>query len=111
MILAAWWVYPVMRMHYQEQQNLATLQAEFASVKSHNDKLRKDVKRLNTPAGIEQIARETLGLVGKDESAYVVLQPKKNAAASSPPTAKAKDATTSSDPLRGLLDALFGSGK
>ena len=111
LVLAAWWVYPVMQMHYHEQQQLASLQAEYASAKSRNAMLRKDVRRLKTPAGIEQIARETLGLVHPGEKAYVVIAPKAGAPTSTPSPAHARGATTYSDPVRSLLDALFGSGK
>ena len=111
LVLAAWWIYPVMRMHYIEQRNLATLQAQFASVQARNETLREQVRRLKTPAGIEQAARESLGLVRQGESAYVVVQegaktPTATATESlaSPPSS----APAAGDPVTVLLDGLFG---
>jgi cell division protein FtsB len=110
--LAAWWIYPVMRMHYVEQRNLSTLQAQYASVKSRNEALRKQVQRLKTPAGIEEAARESLGLVRQGESAYVVIpengrKPATSTAAASL-TALPSEAEGPSDPVTILLDGVFG---
>jgi len=101
-----------MRTHYLEQRNLASLQAEYASVRSRNDALRKQVERLKTPAGIEEAARESLGLVLKGESAYVVIDPGAGKPGTSTTSASlalpASVTPTSSDPLTTLLDGIFG---
>ena len=112
LVLAAWWIYPVMRMHYIEQRNLTNLKAQYASVKNRNEALRKQVQRLKTPAGIEEAARESLGLVRQGESAYVVIPehgrkpPTSTAAASL--TALPDEAQAPSDPVTILLDGVFG---
>jgi hypothetical protein len=105
-------MYPVMRMHYVEQRNLSSLKAEYASVRSRNDALRKQVQRLKTPAGIEEVARESLGLVRQGESAYVVIEegtrPPATSTASTSLTLPALGAHVQSDPLTVLLDGVFG---
>ncbi len=110
-VLAAWWVYPVLKMHYVEQRQLASLTAEYTAVKTRNVTLRKEVKSLQTPQGIEAAARETLGLVHQGENAYVVLQsgPRKPAATND--LAPAVASTVTSDPVTTLLDAVFGVGR
>jgi cell division protein FtsB len=111
-VLAAWWLYPVVRMHYVEQRQLASLTAEYRAVKSRNAVLRNQVKRLQTPQGIEAAARETLGLVRKGENAYVVMQPglpKGKAGADEAPAPVRSVVAT--DPLTQLLDVLFGVGR
>jgi hypothetical protein len=111
-VLAAWWLYPVMRMHYVEQRQLASLTAEYQAVKSRNAVLRTQVKRLQTPQGIEAAARETLGLVRRGENAYVVMQPGQGK-----PKPKTEEApapvrsVVATDPLTVLLDAVFGVGR
>ena len=111
LVLAAWWIYPVMRMHYLEQRNLSSLQAEYASVQARNQALREQVKKLKTPAGIEQAARESLGLVRQGESAYVVIDDgSKSPTAATSASMALPPATTqaASDPITVLLDGIFG---
>ncbi len=108
-VLAAWWVYPVLKMHYTEQRQLASLTAQYKAVTSRNATLRKEVEQLKTPQGIESAARETLGLVHQGENAYVVMQQgaKKKSAPSAASLASVAP-TAPSDPLTALFDALFG---
>jgi hypothetical protein len=111
LVLAAWWIYPVMRMHYVEQRNLSSLQAEYDSVQARNQALRQQVKQLKTPAGIEQAARESLGLVRQGESAYVVIDGETRtptATASASLTLPSASVPTAKDPITVLLDGIFG---
>lgn len=71
-VLAAWTVYPVLRIQYQHERELQTLQAELDGLKRRNETLREQVDRLKTPEGVEQAARESLGMVKPGEQAYVV---------------------------------------
>lgn len=71
-VLAAWTVYPVLRIQYQHERELQTLQAELDGLKTRNETLREQVDRLKTPEGVEQAARESLGMVKPGEQAYVV---------------------------------------
>lgn len=71
-IVAAWSIYPVFRLQYEHQREVRTLEAELESLKERNGELREEVDTLKTPEGVEQIARETLGLVKPGEEAYVV---------------------------------------
>ncbi|MHB1135391.1 MAG: FtsB family cell division protein [Coriobacteriia bacterium] len=71
-VLAAWMIYPVLRIQYQHERELQTLQGELDGLKSRNEELREQVDGLKTPEGVERIARESLGLVKPGEQAYVV---------------------------------------
>jgi hypothetical protein len=110
-VLAAWWMYPVMRMHYVEQRNLDSLTAEYASIRAKNAALAGQVQRLKTRAGIEEAARESLGLVAKGESAYVVIDEGKGgkpATTTASGASSTRGAPTAADPVTTLLDAVFG---
>jgi predicted RNase H-like nuclease (RuvC/YqgF family) len=65
-------VYPVLRLQYQQEREVQSLEAELESVKSRNETLRSQVDELKTPEGIERLARDGLGLVKPGEQAYVV---------------------------------------
>ena len=104
--LAAWWIYPVMRMHYIEQRNLQSLVRQYTEVQARNHALREQVRKLKTPAGIEQAARESLGLVRQGESAYVVIDGAKTATPTS--SAASVAGSAAEDPITVLLDGVFG---
>ncbi len=65
-------VYPVLRIQYQHERELQTLQSELDGLQSRNEDLREQVDELKTPEGVEQLARESLGMVKPGEQAYVV---------------------------------------
>jgi cell division protein FtsB len=104
LVLLAAWMYPVVRMHYQESRKLASLKAEYQSVATRNKTLKAEVEGLKTPAGIERAARESLGLVHQGENAYVVMEPKK----ATTRTAETRRAASDDGGLGKLLDYLFG---
>ncbi len=65
-------IYPVLRIQYQHERELQTLQGELDGLKSRNEELREQVEGLKTPEGVERLARESLGMVKPGEQAYVV---------------------------------------
>jgi len=71
-IVAAWTVYPVLRIQYQQQREVQSLEAELTSLEDRNAELRQQVDELKTPEGVERVARESLGMVKPGEQAYVV---------------------------------------
>lgn len=71
-IAAVWTLYPVLRLQYQQQREVASLEAELAGVKERNVELAEQIDRLKTPEGVEEVARQNLGLVKDGEQAYVV---------------------------------------
>lgn len=104
MVLAAWSVYPVLRMQYQQQREVESLELELESLKSRNDELREEVDELKTPAGVEELARATLGLVKSGEQAYVVTG---GTIGESTPTVEPE--TAAEVPIwQQALDSLFG---
>ena len=105
-VLAAWTVYPVFRLQYEHQRQVDSLESELEGLKSRNDDLRVEVDQLKTPEGVEEVARDTLGLVKPGEQAYVVTGGVASEAVESTITSPAGTAET---PLwQRALDALFG---
>jgi len=104
LVLAAWMVYPVLRIQYLHERELQTLQSELDGLKSRNEDLREQVDELKTPEGVEQLARESLGMVKPGEQAYVVTG---GALAESSATVLAQDVADAPFWQR-ALDALFG---
>lgn len=111
-IIAAWSFYPVARMQYREEREKQRLEAELSSLKERNSKLRAEVDRLKTPEGVEEVARESLGLVKEGENLYVVLDGEQTDATT---TAAPDTAPTTAD-ITGMqasswqrvLDMVFG---
>ncbi|MHB9003024.1 MAG: FtsB family cell division protein [Coriobacteriia bacterium] len=107
-IFAAWSFYPVARVQYGEQRQKARLEAELQSLKERNSNLRREVDHLKTPEGVEQVARESLGLVKEGENVYVVLDGDETGTAPvlDPDTASA--AVPPESAWLKVLDAIFG---
>lgn len=108
--VAVWSYYPVAKVQYREQREKARLEAELEGLKQRNQKLRAQVDRLKTPEGVEQVARESLGLVKQGENLYVVMDGEEATPTLDPDTAT--KATATRDGLwPQVLDALFGVGE
>ncbi len=104
LVLAGWTIYPVLRLQYQHEREVQTLQAELTGLKTRNAGLRQQVEELKTPEGVEAIARETLGLVKPGEQAYVV-----TGGAASETSGSVLPVEMDARPLwQKALDALFG---
>lgn len=101
-VVAAWTIYPVFRLQYEHQREVRTLEAELVSLKTRNGELREEVDQLKTPEGVEQLARETLGLVKPGEQAYVVT------GGSIGETTATPEPETERRVWQGVLDTLFG---
>lgn len=107
MVLAAWSLYPVARVQYRESRERSRLEAELEGLQTRNDDLRDQVDRLKTPEGVEDVARQTLGMVKEGENAYVVMNPDDESLADRP--AQIADTGAPEDTLwRDLLDMVFG---
>lgn len=73
LVAAIWFFYPVARLHYQTLREKEILAAELDYVQQRNAAIREEVDQLNTPEGVERIARENLGLAKEGENVYVVV--------------------------------------
>lgn len=103
---AAWVFYPALRIQYREQKQRAQLSAELTDLQARNARLSDQVAALKTPEGVEDMARETLGMVREGERAYVVVE---DTATAEPPTAAPDRVTTPTETVwTQVLDALFG---
>jgi cell division protein FtsB len=104
--VAIWSFYPVARIQYQESREKMRLEAELSALKERNAELRTQVDRLKTPAGVEEIARESLGMVKDGEHVYVVT----NLLEETTGTAAACTSIAEPPPTfsQSLLDSIFG---
>jgi cell division protein FtsL len=71
--------YTPLKIQYQETREQARLEAELASLQERNESLSAQVERLKTPEGVEEVARESLGMVKPGENLYVVIDPAEEA--------------------------------
>jgi len=107
LFLLGWALYTPLKLQYQESREQARLQAELDSLKQRNENLSAQVERLKTPEGVEEVARESLGMVKEGENVYVVIDPSEEASAST------LARTGEEDPVHDsiwddLLDLVFG---
>jgi cell division protein FtsL len=101
-----WALYSPLKIQYQETREQARLEAELASLQERNEGLSAQVERLKTPEGVEEVARESLGMVKPGENLYVVIDPAEEAT-----TAVAgvpEEATVQDSLWNDLLDLVFG---
>lgn len=107
-VIAAWSFYPVARLQYSEEREQARLEAELDGLKERNADLREQVDRLKTPEGVEEIARENLGMVKEGENLVVVVDGTETDAA--PVTEPDIDTIPEPEPSlwQRVLDAVFG---
>jgi cell division protein FtsL len=110
--LFVWAYYPVAAVQYRESRQVAELSAELSTLQARNARLRKQVDRLKTPAGVEDYARSQLGMAKKGENVVVVVDGKKRSAASTEPVAPRIDSdeitATVGGPWTAFLDLVFG---
>lgn len=105
-LLAGWAFYSPLKVHYQESREQARLEAELAGLQEQNETLNAQVERLKTPEGVEELARESLGMVKEGENLYVVLDPDADTTST---VAGVTDAPTMPGSLwNDLLDLVFG---
>ena len=106
----AWTYYPVARVQYQEMRQEAELEAELARLEVRNERLQREVDRLQTPEGIEDTARTSLGLIKTGEHAVVVGQDSSEATLQAPPDVSDQQlaAHAPAGSWTAFLDAFFG---
>lgn len=107
-VVSAWSFYPVARLQYSEEREQARLEAELDGLKDRNAELRDQVDRLKTPEGVEEIARENLGMVKEGENLVVVVD--STEAPSEPVTEPRTDCIPEPEPSlwQQVLDTVFG---
>ena len=91
-------------MQYEHQREVRTLEQELGNLKERNGELREEVDELKTPEGVEQLARDTLGLVKPGEQAYVVT----GGTIGETSATVEPDAEGEVPVWQGILDTLFG---
>lgn len=107
-----WTYYPVAAVQYREAREATRLAYELETIQARNDRLRTQVERLKTPAGVEDYARTQLGLVKKGENVMVVVNDEAGAEASQAAQAPAIDSAERTrepvGPWTAFLDLVFG---
>jgi len=110
--LTLWGFYPVARVQYREERDYAQLRAEYASIQARNVRLGKEVATLQTASGIEDRARDRLGLVKRGEHSIIVLdksRPATQTADWEPPKVDVEEPVEApSGPWTPVLDFVFG---
>jgi cell division protein FtsB len=106
---SVWSFYPVARVQYREERQKAKLEAEYTALKERNARLSKAVARLRTPEGVEDVARENLGLVKQGEHAVVVVDPNADTTTAAGPVIDSEpEVSAPRGPWTAALDAFFG---
>lgn len=112
MALFVWAYYPVAAVQYRENRARAELASELEALQARNTRLRDEVDRLKTPAGVEDYARSQLGMVKKGENVVVVLdgdEAREASAAAAAPTVDSDETPASTaGPWTAFLDLVFG---
>lgn len=100
-----WTMWPALKLEYQTSRNFAGLQQQYQDLKTRNASMEAQVAQLKTPQGVEQAARENLGLVKAGEHAYVVMQ---SGASTATPSVAASTTTDPRPAWQVVLDFVFG---
>lgn len=95
-------------MHYREQRQKTSLQAELDALKERNSGLREQVARLKTPEGVEEVARESLGMVKQGENLYVVLDGDETGTVAAAGPQNPRASTPEPASWQKVLDLVFG---
>lgn len=108
-VLAIWVLYPAFQLQYQQERQKATLEQELAGLRERNETLLAQVERLKTPEGVEEAAREGLGLAKAGEQVYIVTEGEATRAAEPDVTQQARSVTVPEAALlTKALDFIFG---
>lgn len=102
--LLAWVLYPALRLQYVTSRRVAGLEMQYDTLRKRNASLRAEVAQLKEPEGIEQAARQSLGLAKAGEHVYVVM-PSVASTAQAEAGPSPKDERTA---VQIVLDAVFG---
>lgn len=109
LVVAGWALYPAFRLQYEQERQRQTLEAELAGLQERNETLLAQVERLKTPEGVEEAARENLGLVRAGEQVYVVTEGEATRSADPDVTEQTKTVTApEASYLTKVLDFVFG---
>ena len=98
-------VFPT-RTYLAQRRGLQAAEARVKILSAHNEEMAAQVRKLNTDAEIERLAREQYSLVRPGEEAYAILPPPKAAVAPAPGPASAPPAEPPKKKKKG--HGLFG---
>lgn len=106
--------YPVAKVQYRETREKIRLQSELDAIRARNHRLQTTVDRLKTPEGVEDYAREQLGMVKAGEHVGVVVDSNvstRTAAAAvlaTPRIDSEESVVPTVGPWTAFLDSVFG---
>ncbi len=85
--------YTQKQLEYEKKEaQLQKIEAEITAVENENKQLRREIAHLNTKEGVEEIAREKLGLIKPQEIAFVVISSPTPSSTSLPESSEARSA-------------------
>jgi hypothetical protein len=100
-----WTMWPALKLEYQTSRNFAGLEQQYRDLKTRNASMEAQVAELKTPQGVENAARENLGLVKAGEHAYVVME---SGASTATPSVAASITPDARPAWQVVLDFVFG---
>ena len=77
-----------MKQRAQQNRETLLLEKKITTLRAQNADLQNEVKRLNSPEYVEQLARRDLGLVKPGENSVLVVPPKEGEPAENPDDSK-----------------------
>ena len=57
---------------FERRAEIPVLQAQLADTRAHNTEQRRLMKDMNTPEGIERVARQDYGMIRPGEKVYII---------------------------------------
>ncbi|MBM3460707.1 MAG: septum formation initiator family protein [Armatimonadetes bacterium] len=94
----------------EKEREVAAMRAFLAKVVAQNDDLKRQVRFLQTPEGVEKVARERLGLIRVNETSYVVINAPTLKDAPEPRSTPKPPAEPAGSPLSRWLGHFWNSG-
>jgi cell division protein FtsL len=102
--VVGWALYPAVQLQYQTSRRVGSLEQQYDTLRSRNNKLRQEVSAMGTAAGVEDLARNNLGLGKPNETVFVVVPSGSSTSGSKPATS----APPARSMIQSFLDAVFG---
>jgi cell division protein FtsL len=102
--VVGWALYPAVQLQYQTSRRVGSLEQQYDTLRSRNNKLRQEVSAMGTAAGVEDLARNNLGLGKPNETVFVVVPSGSSTSGSKPATS----APPARSMIQSFLDTVFG---
>ena len=72
-VLLASYVSPLQQI-FEQRAEIPVLQEKLAETRAHNTEQRRLIEDMNTPEGVERVARQDYGMIRPGEEVYIIPQ-------------------------------------